>query len=705
MSPTEKQSRPLTFLNLLVFLSLLALFLSLAVHQIVNFDIWWHLKTGRYILENLAVPRSDIYTFTYSGSRWIDLHWLFQVAVYSLYSLFGPGGLIIFQALILGSAFLFISNASPERPPLALSGLFIMCALFVCEERFLVRPEIFTLLFAAVYIYSLERRSRRLIPLIPLFQIIWVNTSGLFIIGPAILYLHLIGETARVFFCRGRREGGMENLKIVAAVALISTVVCIINPFGTDGLVFPLKLFSRIGGACNIHSVTIGEFQPPLKMGPAAGPFSRAAVAARCFLSGHVTNSVFFFKILIVISMLSIVFNIRKLKISSLLIYSAFLYLALSARRNMALFSFAAIPFSIENIASFWHNLRGGRKLKTAVHGAAAAIILLTVSWEVPAIISGRYYMRDNLTKRFGLGLSPMMCPLKAAGFVKDASVGGHLFNDLASGGLLIWNLYPRRKIFIDGRLEVMPDDFYRMYLDIIKRPEDNFADTAARYDIQMVILNHRAVGARLPNYLYDSPLWEPVYFDEVGVVFCLNSAKNALFIKEHMVDFSVPLEDGAVQGDFPYGHFYRGNFLMAIGLHGPAFEEYRKGLRLYPAYGPGYNALGRIYEERGEIDEARRLYQRALEIDRDLFDAHLNLGNLELQNGAPGKSLGHYRSALSINPTSLDASVNMGTALARVNDIPGAIRQYKKAILIDPASEAAARNLRIVTGKAQHSQ
>ncbi|MDP8246635.1 MAG: tetratricopeptide repeat protein [Candidatus Tritonobacter lacicola] len=699
MSTIEEKSRSLTLLNLLVFAALLALFLSLSIHQIVNFDIWWHLKTGQYILQNLAVPGSDIYTFTYSGSRWIDHQWLFQVAIHPIYSFMGPDGLIIFQALILGAAFIFIVRAVPGGPPLAVSGIIVMCAIFVCEERFIVRPEIITLLFTAVYIFILKRKSAGLIPFIPLLQIIWVNIHGGFIIGLAILYLYLIGEIIQGLLSRERGTGDRRALKTLASVAVISTAVCLLNPYGIKGAVFPFTALSNMGGRESLYSMSIGELLPPLSWGPMHGKqlLSGAASSIKQLLSANVTHSVFFFRILIFLSALSIVLNLRKLRISSLLVYAAFLYLALSARRNMALFSLAAIPLSVENFAPLWGRLGGKRKTKMAAAAIAAAIVLLTVSRQLPSIISGRYYMKDNITKRFGLGFSPMMYPREAAAFLKNAPPAGRIFNDLASGGLLIWELSPGGKVFVDGRLEVIPVDFYRGYLETISSPEKYFDEVAERYDIQMVILNHRAVGRRLLDFLHRSPLWQPVHFDEIGVVFCRNSAENATFISEHLIDFATTAGDEAIQGEFPYGHFYRGSFFMTIGLHDKAFEEYRKGLRLFPSYAPGYNAMGRIHEERGEIDIARALYRKALEIDPVLFDAHLNLGNLELQNGSIEEALAQYKKALAIKPSSLDATVNLGTALYKTDNVAGAIEQYRKALAIDPASGAAIRNLRIV--------
>src|SRR5437868_14987463 len=64
---------------------LMALFLALTfllgVFPLKDTDFWWHLRTGEIIRATGAVPKTDCYTFTVPDHPWIDLHWLYQVAL------------------------------------------------------------------------------------------------------------------------------------------------------------------------------------------------------------------------------------------------------------------------------------------------------------------------------------------------------------------------------------------------------------------------------------------------------------------------------------------------------------------------------------------------------------------------------------------------------------------------------------------------
>ena len=53
----------------------------LGCYELFDPDIWWHLKSGQWILAHGRVPFLDIFTFSSSNRVWIDLHWGFQVAL------------------------------------------------------------------------------------------------------------------------------------------------------------------------------------------------------------------------------------------------------------------------------------------------------------------------------------------------------------------------------------------------------------------------------------------------------------------------------------------------------------------------------------------------------------------------------------------------------------------------------------------------
>jgi Tfp pilus assembly protein PilF len=72
---------------------------------------------------------------------------------------------------------------------------------------------------------------------------------------------------------------------------------------------------------------------------------------------------------------------------------------------------------------------------------------------------------------------------------------------------------------------------------------------------------------------------------------------------------------------------------------------------------------LGVAYERKGELDLAKREYERALLKDRKFFRARLNLGNIFLAKKEYGKARKEYLQALKLRPGDAEAANNLAWA------------------------------------------
>jgi tetratricopeptide (TPR) repeat protein len=86
--------------------------------------------------------------------------------------------------------------------------------------------------------------------------------------------------------------------------------------------------------------------------------------------------------------------------------------------------------------------------------------------------------------------------------------------------------------------------------------------------------------------------------------------------------------------------------------------------------------------------------YRRALELDPDLADAHLNLGRLLHEAGHLAAAESHYRQALAIEPEDALAAYNLGVALQDQQRPREAAAAYRHAIALDPELADAHFNL-----------
>jgi len=93
---------------------------------------------------------------------------------------------------------------------------------------------------------------------------------------------------------------------------------------------------------------------------------------------------------------------------------------------------------------------------------------------------------------------------------------------------------------------------------------------------------------------------------------------------------------------------------------------------------------------EPGSPDQAREAYARALAIDPDHTDAHVNLGRLLHESGDPASALPHYRRALKSRPEDAIAAFNLGVALEDLKRPQEALEAYENAVSIDPENADA---------------
>jgi tetratricopeptide (TPR) repeat protein len=97
---------------------------------------------------------------------------------------------------------------------------------------------------------------------------------------------------------------------------------------------------------------------------------------------------------------------------------------------------------------------------------------------------------------------------------------------------------------------------------------------------------------------------------------------------------------------------------------------------------------------EMSSVEQARDAYERAVAADPTHADAHVNLGRLLHEEGAPAAAEAHYRAALEEDPDHETAAFNLGVALEDLGRNADAVRAYKNAIALDPGNADAHFNL-----------
>jgi tetratricopeptide (TPR) repeat protein len=279
--------------RLLVGLVVTAAFL-LGCQELFDSDVWWHVRAGQWIWANSRVPDLDPFTFASADRHWIDLHWLFQLLLAGVYRLAGVRGMILLAAGICATTILVGVTTRQRQWPVAVVVACWLPALGAMSARFDPRPEVLSLLGVAVYLAVLFRadRSPRLVWLLPLVQVIWVNVHALFVLGPVILGAYLIDRVAELLIRpRSRDDSGghpRAHWRFHLAGALVAVVVaCLVNPYGWRGAVFPFELFPKITAWGGPYKSYVAEFMDVRSFVQKTGTDSAAGdffFRAECFL-------------------------------------------------------------------------------------------------------------------------------------------------------------------------------------------------------------------------------------------------------------------------------------------------------------------------------------------------------------------------------------------------------------------------------------
>jgi tetratricopeptide (TPR) repeat protein len=95
-----------------------------------------------------------------------------------------------------------------------------------------------------------------------------------------------------------------------------------------------------------------------------------------------------------------------------------------------------------------------------------------------------------------------------------------------------------------------------------------------------------------------------------------------------------------------------------------------------------------------GEPDSACEAYERALALDPELGDAHVNLGCLLHDRGKLGDAEAHYRAALARRPGDAVAWFDLGVVLEDQERLAEARSAYEASLGCDPACADAHYNL-----------
>lgn len=518
------------FLLLILYLLILS-----ASRFLLDSDTGWHIRAGDVMRATHTVLRHDVFSHTMAGREWFAWEWLADVLmslVHSRRSLAGVVGGAI--------ALLFVSYAGLYRLMLArgadtmLAGTLVLYAALASVVHWLARPHLFSIVLMVVWCAAVEdyRRHRsKLIYALPLVYGLWANLHGAFVVTFPLFAIYAGGEALEYAFRRRTAQttsdensstdkgGPRAALKVYVLVALTSFTASLATPFG-------LRLYGHLWQYLTDNKLLalIHEFQSP----------------SFHTLDGKLIEG------LLLLSVAALLEAVRQRRFvdAGLLLFWA--HLVLQAERHVTLAVIVVTPIIAEHLTTLSaeasaliasHQDRAG-KLWRAVRDWYRGILAIDRQLTGVTIYAGTLVFLAALIfsatgrgtwadRRLPAEFDSRRFPAGSVAFVAASQadpaspfhrqLNGRLFAGDQYGGYVIYRLYPRVKVFIDGR-----SDFYRQgrVLDdalAVLQLKPEVTELLDRYEVQWLLVRRDEPLAAWARARTD---WQSAYRDETAEVF-----------------------------------------------------------------------------------------------------------------------------------------------------------------------------------------
>jgi len=449
-------------------------------------DIGRHIKNGELILSGESqVLYKNFYSFTYPEYPFINHHWLFGVMSFVVFHLGGFPWLSVMYVLLLVLTLLLAFDTARRYSGFNGAIFFFVLSFLLLTSRAEIRPEGFSVFWVALDFWLLARfcegtiKRTLLFAIVPLVQILWVNTHIFFFLGPM-----LIGIFLWQAIIAGKPRGEIRTLQ---QLGFLSLLVNLVNPSGLAGMLTPLNVFKKFG-------YPLAENQSIFFM-----------------IHRFTDNATYKYFIIVALIMgigMILCWQREGKKALPMIIFGVFItFAAFNAVRLLMPFGFLCIPLN----AYFYGPLV--KRMNGVLLGIATAGMMLLV-FCMPAYPA--------------IGLMPGVNA--SAEFFKANGLRGPIFSNYDIGGYLIYHLQGYERVFVDNRQEAFPPDFFEKIYIPMQENEKIWKDIDGQDRFNVIYFYRQDLTPWGQKFLVDrvgDPQWAPVFVDYYTIIFLKRGSVN----------------------------------------------------------------------------------------------------------------------------------------------------------------------------------
>jgi hypothetical protein len=467
-----------TFNPTRVFLAILFLGLfAMAARNVIDPDLWWHLKTGEYIAQHHSVPHTDPFSYTRAGEPWVAHEWLAELLLYQIQRTTGFAGLILIFAAVLCAAFYCLYLRCGAAPYIA--GVATLAAAWATAPIWGVRPQVLSLLLTSLWLLILERAGRNpklLWWTLPL-TLLWVNLHAGFALGLTLSALFL---SAALLEPRLGHSAHRVPWRTSALVLFIDLLLVPLNPNGLRLFSYPIE---------TLRSTTMQNYI----LEWASPNFHRAEYWP--------------FLLIVLATFATFAWSPIPVHPRDLILLLVSLYAGLISIRMIPFFALIAVPLISRRLGDWPPRAHCSPRRPTAIRTPLNAAIVFAMavfaSLHVAHVIQ---HQPQAETRQF---------PADAVTFLQLHPASGPIFNHYDWGGYLIWKLYPTTPVFIDGRADLYGAKLFHDFADAYEL-KGLWQQILERWGIRTVIV---PPDSALAAGLESAPGWAVSYRDSQAMI------------------------------------------------------------------------------------------------------------------------------------------------------------------------------------------
>ena len=474
--------------------------------QGTNVDLGHHLLLGKITVEQGYVPQTNLISFTHPEYVFVNNQWLSEVVFYFTHQSFGFNGLILLSVLLMIGTFAFLLSVSKQKIIASIVGIFLL-QIFI--DRTEVKPELFSYFLTALLLFILYRyreKFTKLIFLLPLLMVLWINFHIFFIVGMAVIGLFYL----QTLF--NKKERFKKKSNILLGVLVASTFATLLNPNFIRGFIYPFHVLTNYGFDVIENYNIIWAIS-----------------------KGYFDITFIYFFIVFIFLWASIALHFKKLSKVDIFLSFLFTFLAFFAVRNFTMFAIGVFIPTV-NVTLLWL-VTIDKKFKKSAHELKYILSIIIILLAVPGIL-----VKLSI---HGVGRGVVDKADDAIKFIKTNALSGPIYNNYNIGNYLEYRLYPKERVFVDGNPEQYPQEFFKNIYYPMENSFQEFEKYSKRYGINVVIYEHKnqtSITNPLLVGLTNSTDWKMVYLNELLVIYVRNVPQNSQALSHQITEESIQI-------------------------------------------------------------------------------------------------------------------------------------------------------------------